>query len=69
MATGLRWRGAHLFGPLMATSTDPSGSARGQQSPRAARASLEEAMGNLDLTEEEATPLVVDDLEEVVQQK
>ena len=38
-------------------------------SPRAARARLEEAMGKLDLTEEEATPLVIDDLEEGGQEK
>ena len=38
-------------------------------SPRAVRARLEEAMGKLDRTEEEATPLVIDDLEEGVQEK
>ena len=30
-------------------------------SPRAARAKLAEALGKLDITEEEATPLVLDD--------
>ncbi|KAM0904561.1 hypothetical protein ACQ4PT_017923 [Festuca glaucescens] len=38
-------------------------------SPRAARARLEEQLGKLDITEEEATPLVIDDREEEMQQK
>ena len=43
-----------------------SGSSSGKDalSPRAARARMEEAMGKLDLTEEEATPLVLDDIDE-----
>ncbi|KAE8786045.1 hypothetical protein D1007_40151 [Hordeum vulgare] len=53
----------------MASSADPSGSTRGQESPRAARARMEEAMEKLDLTEEEATPLMVDDLGEGGQPK
>ena len=41
-----------------------SGSSSGKDtlSPRAARARMEEAMGKLDLTEEEATPLILDDV-------
>ncbi|KAM0892727.1 hypothetical protein ACQ4PT_025562 [Festuca glaucescens] len=38
-------------------------------SPRAARAKLEEELGKLDITDEEATPLVVDDREDKVQPK
>ena len=38
-------------------------------SPRAARAKLAEALGKLDIIDEEATPLVVDDLEEGEQEK
>ncbi|KAM0920359.1 hypothetical protein ACQ4PT_007552 [Festuca glaucescens] len=38
-------------------------------SPMSARAKLEEEMGKLDITEEEATPLVVDDREEAEQHK
>ena len=33
-------------------------------SPRAARAKLVEALGKMEITDEEATPLVLDDLEE-----
>jgi hypothetical protein len=49
--------------------------ARGKQkvgeatSPRTARAQMEEAMCKLDLTEEEATPLVVDDIDTGGKQK
>ena len=42
---------------------NPSDAGKGKEgalSPRAARARLEEAMGKLDLTVEEATPLVLD---------
>jgi hypothetical protein len=35
----------------------------GALSPRAARAKLEEDLGKLDITDEEATPLVIDDRE------
>jgi hypothetical protein len=38
-------------------------------SPRAARAKLEEKLGKLDITDEEATPLVLDDREEDEVQK
>ncbi|KAM0910854.1 hypothetical protein ACQ4PT_013881 [Festuca glaucescens] len=52
---------------------DPSASGveKDQQalSPRAARAKLEEDLGKLDITDEEATPLVVDDREEKAQPK
>ena len=43
-----------------------SGSSSGKDalSPRAARARMEEAMGKLDLTEEEATPLILDDVDD-----
>lgn len=53
----------------MSTSAAPSTGKPGSASSRAARAQMEEAMGRLDLTEEEATPLVVDDLEEETHQK
>ncbi|KAE8787633.1 hypothetical protein D1007_38456 [Hordeum vulgare] len=36
----------------------------GALSPRAARAQLEEAFGKLDISEEEATPLIIDDTDE-----
>ena len=44
----------------------PSGQGRGSDplSPRAARAKLAEALGKLDITDEEATPLVLDDADE-----
>ncbi|XP_073357949.1 uncharacterized protein [Aegilops tauschii subsp. strangulata] len=53
----------------MASSSDPSKGKQGAAPDRSARAQMEEAMGRLDLTEEEASPLVVDDLEEGPQQK
>lgn len=37
--------------------------------PRAARAKLAEALGKLDISEEEATPLVIDDREDEAQEK
>ncbi|KAE8815832.1 BEACH domain-containing protein lvsC [Hordeum vulgare] len=37
---------------------------RGALSPRAARAQMEEALGKLDISEEEATPLIIDDTDE-----
>ncbi|KAI4973618.1 hypothetical protein ZWY2020_041399, partial [Hordeum vulgare] len=37
---------------------------RGALSPRAARAQMEEALGKLDISEEEATPLIIDDIDE-----
>ena len=46
---------------------DASGAGNGKEgalSPRTARARLAEAMGKLDLTEEEATPLVIGDVDE-----
>jgi hypothetical protein len=36
---------------------------------RTARAKLEELLGKLDITEDEATPLVIDDQEEEAKQK
>ncbi|KAE8787355.1 hypothetical protein D1007_38757 [Hordeum vulgare] len=36
----------------------------GALSPRAARAQMEEAHGKLDISEEEATPLIIDDTDE-----
>ena len=53
----------------MALSSDSGKGKQGAALDRSARAQMEEAMGRLDLTEEEATPLVVDDLEEGTQQK
>lgn len=48
-------------------------SARGKEketlSPRAARAKLAEALGKLDITNKETTPLVLDDLDEGAQEK
>lgn len=38
-------------------------------SPRAERAKLAEALGKMEITDEEATPLVIDDLEEGTQEK
>ncbi|KAE8804219.1 hypothetical protein D1007_19790 [Hordeum vulgare] len=38
-------------------------------SPRSARAMMEEALGKLEISEEEATPLVIDDSEEGSQPK
>ena len=46
---------------------NPSDAGKGKEgalSPRSARARLEEAMGKLDLMEEEATPLVLDDADD-----
>ncbi|KAE8817420.1 hypothetical protein D1007_04839 [Hordeum vulgare] len=37
---------------------------RGALSPRAARAQMEEALGKLDISEEEATPVIIDDTDE-----
>lgn len=46
----------------MATpSGSGGGAARETLSPKTARARLEEQLGKLDITEEEATPLVLDD--------
>ena len=45
-------------------SSDRGKGAGGSESPRTARARLEEALGKLGITEEEATPLVIDDREE-----
>jgi hypothetical protein len=46
----------------------PSGAEKGvvdgHSSPRSARIQVEEALGKLDITREEATPLVFDDCEE-----
>jgi hypothetical protein len=41
----------------------------GELSPRSARVQMEEALGRLDLTEEEATPFVINDVEEGAQPK
>lgn len=43
-----------------APAGDPQKEA-GTSTPRSARANLEEALGKLDISEEEATPLVLDD--------
>ncbi|KAM0872173.1 hypothetical protein ACQ4PT_038890 [Festuca glaucescens] len=48
----------------MASSERGKEKGQGALSPRAARARLEEQLGNMDITEEEATPLVVDDHDE-----
>ncbi|KAE8786379.1 hypothetical protein D1007_39829 [Hordeum vulgare] len=42
---------------------------KGSLSPKTTRARMEEAMGKLDLTEEEATPLVLNDIEEGAKQQ
>jgi hypothetical protein len=41
----------------------------GPLSPRSARVQMEEALGKPDITEEEATPLVLDDLGKMVRSK
>ncbi|KAE8774310.1 hypothetical protein D1007_53336 [Hordeum vulgare] len=46
------------------TSTGIGMQGRGALSPRAARAQMEEALGKLDISEEEATPLIIDDTDE-----
>ncbi|KAM0821979.1 hypothetical protein ACQ4PT_071815 [Festuca glaucescens] len=48
----------------MAASSGNVGGTAGSSSPRSARIQMEEALGKLDITEEEATPLVLDDREE-----
>ena len=49
----------------MATSSAGKGLKRsGALSPRSARAQMEEALGKLDISEEEATPLVIDDTDD-----
>ncbi|KAM0851118.1 hypothetical protein ACQ4PT_052627 [Festuca glaucescens] len=53
----------------MATSERGADKAKDATSLRAARAKLEEQLGKLDSTNEEATPLVVDDQEEETKQK
>ncbi|KAI4970714.1 hypothetical protein ZWY2020_001628 [Hordeum vulgare] len=52
----------------MATSSGHS-SGKEPLSQRAARARLAEALGKLDITEEEATPLVLDDRDEGIQER
>ncbi|KAM0887769.1 hypothetical protein ACQ4PT_028791 [Festuca glaucescens] len=47
----------------MASASD-CGKQEGEPSPRAARTQLEEALGKLDLMEEEVTPFVINDVEE-----
>ncbi|KAE8779887.1 hypothetical protein D1007_47118 [Hordeum vulgare] len=46
------------------TSTGIGTQGRGALSPRAARVQMEEALGKLDISEEEATPLIIDDTDE-----
>ncbi|KAM0880812.1 hypothetical protein ACQ4PT_033324 [Festuca glaucescens] len=53
----------------MASSDRGKGKETEALSPRAARAKLEEDLGKLDITDEEATPLVVDDREEGAKEK
>jgi hypothetical protein len=45
----------------MELSVGGGGVASGAMSPRTARAKLEEQLGKLDITDDEATPLVIDD--------
>ncbi|KAM0917004.1 hypothetical protein ACQ4PT_009833 [Festuca glaucescens] len=52
----------------MASSVSNTEKAEGALSPRAARAKLEE-LGRLDITDEEATPLVIDDRDDDPKQK
>lgn len=52
----------------MATSSSSGGHGSGSALlPRSARAQMEEVMGKLDITDEEATPLVLDDDEDGAQ--
>ncbi|KAM0875543.1 hypothetical protein ACQ4PT_036720 [Festuca glaucescens] len=53
----------------MASSGSSTEKAHGALSPRAARAKLEEELGRLDITDEEATPLVTDDRDDDPTQK
>jgi hypothetical protein len=53
----------------MASSDQGKGKDKETLSPRSARAKLEEALGKLNITDVEATPLVVDDREEGAQRK
>ena len=53
----------------MASSSDSNKGKQGALSPRTARARMEEAMEKLDLTTEESTPLVINDLEDGEEQK
>lgn len=55
--------GARKGGVRMNSSNAGKGK-EGALSPHSARARLEEAMGKLDLTKEEATPLVLDDIDD-----
>ena len=49
----------------MATPTQTTSGGTAPNSSRSARAKLEEALGKLGITDEEATPLVTDDADEV----
>ena len=51
----------------MASSVDGKQNETDSSSSRTARARLEEALGKLGITDEEATPLVIDDREEEAQ--
>ncbi|KAK1670691.1 hypothetical protein QYE76_058850 [Lolium multiflorum] len=53
----------------MSSSERVGEKAKEAMSPRAARARLEEQLGKLDITDEEATPLILDDRDEVANQK
>ena len=57
-------RGAPGFRGKMAASASGDHRAAGPVSPRMPRAMLEEKLGKLGITDEEATPLVIDDREE-----
>ena len=48
----------------METASASASTGATPESPRTARAKLEEALGKLGITEEEATPLIIDDVDE-----
>ncbi|KAI4989719.1 hypothetical protein ZWY2020_038082 [Hordeum vulgare] len=49
---------------MASASTGGERQRSGAVSPRSARAQMEEALGKLDISEEEATPLIIDDSDE-----
>lgn len=59
----------HRREKMASSSADGGQGGVGPLSPNSARARLAEALGKLDITEEEATPLVIDDREESDEQK
>ena len=56
-------------GIKMASASDPAKGKETSLSPWSERVRVEEAMGKLGLSEEEATPLVINDLEESTKKK